>query len=106
MNSDLFNISWALLRDGRNAKREFRVLQEGQGLTERLNYLNQKVITAINTLDDSTLGDNLIMSQQVHDISAALIPAENVENNQEHFVANKVVVLCITSLSLRNHSYA
>ena len=46
------------------------------------------------------------MSQQVHYISAALIPAENVENNQEHFVANKVVVLCTTSLSLRNHSYA
>ena len=29
------------------------------------NYLNQKVITAINTLDSSTLGDNPITSHQV-----------------------------------------
>ena len=29
------------------------------------NYLNQKVITAINTLDSFTLGDNLITSHQV-----------------------------------------
>ena len=28
------------------------------------NYLNQKMITAINTLDGSTLGDNLNTSHQ------------------------------------------
>ena len=36
------------------------------------NYLNQKVITAINTLDGSTLGDNLITSHQVDHMSSAL----------------------------------
>ena len=41
------------------------------------NYLNQKMITAINNLDGSTLEDNLIISQQ------ALIPAKTVENDQE-----------------------
>ena len=35
------------------------------------------------------LGDNLIMSHQVDYMSSALIPAEAVENNQEHLVANK-----------------
>ena len=54
------------------------------------NYLNQKVITAINTLDGSTLGDNLIISHQVDYMFSALIPAEAVQNNQEHLVANKV----------------
>ena len=29
------------------------------------NYLNQKVITAINTLDGSTLGNNLMTTHQV-----------------------------------------
>ena len=29
------------------------------------NYLNQKVITAINTLDGSTLEDNLITTHQL-----------------------------------------
>ena len=59
-------------------------------LRDVYNYLNQKVITAINTLDGSTLGDNLITSHQVDYMSSALIPAEAVENKQEHFVANKV----------------
>ena len=36
------------------------------------------------------LGDNLIMSHQVDYVSSALIPAEAVETNQEHLVANKV----------------
>ena len=54
------------------------------------NYLNQKVISAINTLDGSTLGDNLIISHQVDYMFSALIPAEAVQNNQEHLVANKV----------------
>ena len=36
------------------------------------------------------LGDNLIMSHQLDYMSSTLIPAEAVENNQEHLVANKV----------------
>ena len=52
------------------------------------NCLIQKVITAINILDGSTLGDNLIMSHQVDDM--LLISAEAFENNQKHLVANKV----------------
>ena len=36
------------------------------------------------------LGDNLIMSHQVDYMSSALIPAEALENNQEHLVVNKV----------------
>ena len=34
------------------------------------NYLNQKVITAINTYDSSSLGNNLIMSHQVDYMSS------------------------------------
>ena len=34
-------------------------------LRDLYNYLNQKVITAINTYDSSTLGNNLITSHQV-----------------------------------------
>ena len=48
------------------------------------------MIIAINILDGSTLGDNLITSNQVDYLSSALIQAEAVENNQEHFVVNKV----------------
>ena len=33
-------------------------------LRDLYNYLNQNVITAINTLDGSTFGDNLITSHQ------------------------------------------
>ena len=47
------------------------------------------MITAINTLDGSTLEDNLITNHQVDYMSSALIPAEAVEDNQEHLVANK-----------------
>ena len=39
------------------------------------------------------LGDNLIMSHQLHQVDfmfSVLIPAEAVENNQEHLVPNKV----------------
>ena len=53
------------------------------------NYLNQKVITAINTLDGCTLRDNLITSDQVDHMSSALIPAEADENYQEHLVATR-----------------
>ena len=34
-------------------------------LRDLFNYLNQQLITAINTYDNSTLGNNLITSQQV-----------------------------------------
>ena len=36
------------------------------------------------------LRDNLIMSHQVDYMLSALIPAEAVENHQEHRVANKI----------------
>ena len=45
------------------------------------------MIAVINTADGSTFGDNLIKSHQVDYISSALIPAEAVENDQEHFLA-------------------
>ena len=48
------NVNFAL--SGSNNKDQLRDLY---------NYLNQKVITAINTYDSSTLGDNLITSHQV-----------------------------------------
>ena len=57
---------------------------------DELGDLNQKLITTTNTLDGSTLGVNLVTSQQVDYMLTALIPAEPVENNQEHLVANKV----------------
>ena len=57
---------------------------------DQLGDLNQKLITTTNTLDGSTLGVNLVTSQQVDYMLTALIPAEPVENNQEHLVANKV----------------
>ena len=47
------------------------------------------MIAVINTVDGSTFGDNLITSHQVDYMSSALIPAEDVENDQEHFVAIK-----------------
>ena len=57
---------------------------------DQLGDLNQKLITTTNNLDGSTLGVNLVTSQQVDYMLTALIPAEPVENNQEHLVANKV----------------
>ena len=48
------------------------------------------MITAMNNLDGSTLGDNLVTNHQVDYMSSALIPAETAENNQEHLVANQV----------------
>ena len=45
------------------------------------------MIAVINTVGGSTFGDNLITSHQVDYMSSALIPAEAVENDQEHFVA-------------------
>ena len=48
------------------------------------------MLTAINTYDSSALGKNLTTSHQVDYVSSALIPAEAVENNHKHLVANKV----------------
>ena len=39
-------------------------------------FLNQKVMTVINTFDGFTLGDNLITNQNLVYMSSALIPAE------------------------------
>ena len=44
------------------------------------------MIAAINTVDSSTLGDNLITSHQEDYMSSGLIPAEAIKNNQEHLV--------------------
>ena len=45
------------------------------------------MISAIDTVDGSTLGDNLITSHQVDCMSSALIPAEAVKNDQEHITS-------------------
>ena len=46
-----------------------------------------------DTVDGSTLGDNLITSHQVNCMSSALIPTEAVQNYQEHVTScsNKIV---------------
>ena len=48
-------------------------------LKDLLNYLKQKMIAVINTVDGSMLKDNLITSHQVDYMSSVLIPAEAVE---------------------------
>ena len=53
------------LRDGRNAKRKLSALQWKDRLRDLCNYLNQKVKTAINALNGSMMGDNVITSHQV-----------------------------------------
>ena len=53
-------------------------------LKDLQNYINQKMITAINTVEGSTLGANLVSSHQVDYMSAAFIPTEAVEIYQEH----------------------
>ena len=45
------------------------------------------MIAAIDTVDGSTLEDNLITSHQVDCMSSALIPEEVVENDQEHITS-------------------
>ena len=58
------------------------------------------MIAALNTLDSSTLGDNLITSRQIDYMSSALIPAEAVENYQKYLVAmaiRQVVSRCYFS---------
>ena len=42
------------------------------------------MIAAFNSVDGSTLGDNLITSHREDYMSSGLIPADAVENDQEH----------------------
>ena len=67
-------------------------------LEDLWNYLNQKMIAAINIADDSTLGDNLITSLQVDYMSSVLISAEAVENDQENITSSSNKVGTITPL--------
>ena len=52
-------------------------------------FFNQKIVATINTLDGSTLGDNLNTNHQVDYMSSALIPAEvkKMTKNTFHLVA-------------------
>ena len=52
-------------------------------LKDLQNYLNQKMITTINTVEGSTLKANLVSSHQVDYMSSAFISAVAVENYQE-----------------------
>ena len=57
--------SKSLLRKGRHTNVNFAFSSNNKDqLIDSNNYLNQKVITTINTLDGSVLGDNLIMNHQ------------------------------------------
>ena len=56
------------------------------------------MIAAIDTVDGSTLGDNLITSHQVDYMSSALISAEAVENDQKHITSCSNKVGSITPL--------
>ena len=47
------------------------------------------MITATNTSDGSTLGDNLIASHQVDYMSSGLISGETGENEKYHLVATR-----------------
>ena len=58
-------------------------------LRDFYNYLNQKVITAINTLYGSKLEDNLITNHQIDYMPSSLFKLYYWKN-QEHPVANKV----------------
>ena len=54
------------------------------------------MIVAINIAQNSTLGDNLITSHQVDYMSSVFIPAEAVENDQEHITSSSSKVGSIT----------
>ena len=56
---------------------------------DQLGELDRKLITAINTLDGSTLGHDLITSHQVDNMSTVLIPAEAAVNKQDHLFGSK-----------------
>ena len=50
------------------------------------------MIAAIDTVDDSTLEDNLITSHQIDCMTSALIPAEAIKNDEEHFTSCSIKV--------------
>ena len=56
------------------------------------------MIAAINISDGSMLGGNLITSHLVDYISSVLIPAEAVENDQEHITPSSNRVGSITPI--------
>ena len=56
------------------------------------------MIPATDTVHSSTLRDNLVTSHQVDYISSALIPAEAVENDQEHIISCSNKISSITPL--------
>ena len=62
------------------------------------NYLSQKMIAAIDIVDGSMLGGNLITSHQVDYMSWTLIPAEAVENYQEQITSYSNKVGSVTPL--------
>ena len=51
------------------------------------------MIAAINAVDGSALGDNLITSHQTDYISSGIIPAEAVENDQETVIMSECSIL-------------
>ena len=84
-----------MLIDGRHANVNLALSKNNKDqVIDSNNYFNQKVITAINALDGSTLG-NLVTSHQ---------------NDQDYLVAipkvgSNVISLEANSLCLRNYSY-
>ena len=54
---------------------------------------NQKLIAAFDTLDSSTLADKLIKNHKVDYLFSKLIPAEAVDNDQEHLVARRYSII-------------
>ena len=85
-----------MLIDGRHANVNLALSKNNKDqVIDSNNYFNQKVITVLNALDGSTLGDNLVTSHQ---------------NDQDYLVAipkvgSNVISLEANSLCLRNYSY-
>ena len=50
------------------------------------------MIAAIDTVEGCTLEDNLITSNQIDCMSSALIPAEAIKNDEEHFASCSIKV--------------
>ena len=84
-----------MLIDGRHANVNLALSKNNKDqVIDSNNYFNQKVIIVLNTLDGSTLGDNLVTSHQ---------------NDQDYLVAipkvgSNVISLVANSLCLRNYS--
>ena len=85
-----------MLIDGRHANVNLALSKNNKDqVIDSNNYFNQKVITVLNALDGSTLGDNLVTSHQ---------------NDQDYLVAipkvgSNVISLVANCLCLRNYSY-